>query len=432
MTVPPRPAAPRAPSPLAVLPTSSVLRSYLVTRLTSSPTLLAACFAVLRRMLDPRAVLLSPERNRALRWLFKHSFYAQFCAGENKREVQRTVARVKAAGYTGVILELALEVLKGEAGAARTTAEEIAQWRRGMIETVDMSAPGDFIALKWSGLGREAQALLDRGADPTPEMRAAVREVCDLAAARGAALLPGAELEATNAGIDRWTLDLQRVYNAAPPPAPALMYTTYQAYLRSTPARLARDLAAAAAGDFTLGVKLVRGAYLASEPAGAAQPGKPATDAAYDGLAAAVLTRRWNAVLPPPFAGARFPRVAVMLATHNAASVAAARRLRVGQARGGEEMVPLAYAQLQGMADEISCELVAASKRAAEGEGDKGEDVDRPRPFKCATWGTVGECLNFLYRRALENQDAAGRTEETRRAMGRELAMRWKAFVGLG
>ena len=349
MTAPPRPAPPRAPAPLAVLPTSSVLRSYLVTRLTSSPTLLAACFAVLRRMLDPRAVLLSPERNRALRWLFKHSFYAQFCAGENKNEVQRTVARVKTAGYTGVILELALEVLKGEAGAARTTAEEIAIWRRGMLDTVDMSAPGDFIALKWSGLGKEAQELLDRGAGPTPEMHAAVREVCDLAAARGAALLPGAELEATNAGIDRWTLDLQRVYNAAPPPAPALMYTTYQAYLRSTPARLARDLAAAADGGFTLGVKLVRGAYLASEPAAAAQPSKQATDVAYDGLAAAVLARRWNAVLPAPFDQARFPRVAVMLATHNAASVAAARRLRADQARaGGRDMVPLAYRAAAG------------------------------------------------------------------------------------
>jgi hypothetical protein len=412
------------------LPTSSVLRSYLITRLTSSPVLLRACFGILRRMLDPRAVLLSPERNRALRWLFKHSFYAQFCAGENKTEVQRTVARVKAAGYTGVILELALEVLKGEAGAARTTGDEIALWRRGMLDTVDMSAPGDFIALKWSGIGREAQKLLDRGADPTPEMHAAMREVCDLAAARGAALLPGAELEATNAGIDRWTLALQRVYNAAPAPAPALMYTTYQAYLRSTPARLARDLAAAADGDFTLGVKLVRGAYLASEPAGAAQPSKEATDTAYDGLAAAVLTRRWNAVLPAPYDGARFPRVAVMLATHNAASVAAARRLRADQARaaGGRDMVPLAYAQLQGMADEISCELVAASKRAAAGDG---KDVDRPRPFKCATWGTVGECLNFLYRRALENQDAAGRTAETRRAMGMELARRSRAFFGL-
>jgi hypothetical protein len=417
----------------------------MITRMTSSPLLLRTCFAILKRMLNPNATLLSPQRNPLLKWLFKHTFYAQFCAGENKAEVQRTIRNVKHAGYTGVILEYALEVLKDDSsssGAATTTttADEIATWRQGMLDTVAMCSPGDFVALKWSGIGQEALGLLDSGSPPSPAMHAAMIEVCDRATEKQAALLPGAELEVTNVGIDRWTLDLQRRYNRTAP-GKALVYTTYQSYLRSTPAHIARDLAIAQRQGFTLGIKLVRGAYLASEPREAVLESKAATDAAYDAIVAAVLTRTYNDVLVPAddydAADMRFPPVAVMLASHNDVSVARARAIRDGQAARGEELVECSYAQLQGMADEISCGLVKASgERKAEREKRGGGDgvagmVDVPLAFKCATWGSVGQCLNFLYRRALENQDAAGRTVETRKAMGLELRRRARKVVGL-
>ena len=51
--------------------------------------------------------------------------------------------------------------------------------------------------------------------------------------------------------------------------------------------------------------------------------------------------------------------------------------------------------------------------------------------FKYTSWGTMFECLNYLLRRAAENKDAAGRTSETRRAMGAEIGRRLKAGVGL-
>ena len=114
-----------------------------------------------------------------------------------------------------------------------------------------------------------------------------------------------------------------------------------------------------------------------------------------------------------------------MLATHNAESLQKAQAIRDEQVRKGENRVELAYAQLQGMADELSCELVAASKAA------DGKAVDQPRPFKAATWGSVMECMNFLLRRAFENQDAMGRTVETRKAMGQELKRRCLQTVGL-
>jgi len=428
-----RPAAKKLP-PLAILPTSQIIRSYLITGVTSSPLLLRACFAILKRMLDPKAILLSPDRNPLLSFAFKHTFYQQFCAGENRKEVQWTIKNVKNAGYTGVILEYALEVLSGGQGKT-TTAEEVETWRTGMLDTVDMCSPGDFVALKWSGIGREALQLLDAGKPPSKEMYEAIVEVCDLAVKKDAALLPGAELEVTNVGIDSWTIDLQRKYNMATP-GKAIMYSTYQSYLRSTPQRIARDLAIAQKEGFTLGVKLVRGAYLASETKSTVVESKQATDDAYDGITAAILTRQYNDTLKPADPkNTSFPSVSLMMASHNAVSVDKARKIRDAQAAAGEPLVECAYAQLQGMADEISCSLVAASKdRKIEAERQalsrSQQTVDVPRSYKCATWGTIGQCLNFLYRRALENQDAASRTAETRNAMGQELWRRGRAFLG--
>jgi hypothetical protein len=100
-------------------------------------------------MLDSKSILLNPDRNIFLKWIFKHTFYAQFCAGENKAEVQAKIAQLKNMGYTGVILEYALEVLGGEAASTETTAREVETWRKGMLETVEMASKGDFVGLKW-------------------------------------------------------------------------------------------------------------------------------------------------------------------------------------------------------------------------------------------------------------------------------------------
>lgn len=99
-------------------------------------------------MLDSKSMFLNPEKNKALRWIFKRTFYAQFCAGENKQEVQKTVENLKTMGYTGAVLEYALEVLETDKASAADTATEIATWKKGMLETVEVATEGDFIGLK--------------------------------------------------------------------------------------------------------------------------------------------------------------------------------------------------------------------------------------------------------------------------------------------
>lgn len=253
-------------------------------------------------------------------------------------------------------------------------------------------------------------------------MQNCIDEICDAAKAKGTRFLPGAEEESTgvNSGVDTWTINLMRKYNKDTP----FMYNTYQCYLVSTPKRIAKLLAMAKDEGFIPGIKAVRGAYLTSEPKVAVRGSWEETSEWYDGIVEALLERRWNTYLPPPVDSMSFPKMGVMLATHNAESIRKAQAIRDEQVRKGEGRVELAYAQLQGMADELSCELVTAS-RSLDGK------TDPPRPFKAATWGSVMECMNFLLRRAFENQDAMGRTVETRKAMGRELKRRWLHTMGL-
>lgn len=293
------------------------------------------------------------------------------------------------------------------------------------------------LSIRWSGLGSYALSLLKANKPPTPRMLAAIHEVCDAAAAKNVGVLPGAEEEATNDGIDGWNMMLQEEYNAPlsssstesnrprAKPGKALMYNTYQSYLRSTPAKLARHLAAARSNGHVLGIKLVRGAYLLSEPASCVWTSKDETDRTYNNLAECLLRGQWAGKLQPCHGSgaAEFPEVDVMFASHNAESIR--KIVSIMKERNKEKVSTVAVAQLYGMADELGAEVLGEVK-AAEARG-----TGAPKPVKCATWGNLEDCLNFLLRRAAENRDAAGRTIESRKAMGAELRRRCRAAIGL-
>jgi hypothetical protein len=95
-----------------------------------------------------------------MRYLLKTTFYAQFCAGENTSEVKRTVDGLKSIGLKGVILGYAREVVldkkqkeklasRGDSEAAKACIRnEIIPWAKGTLETVRLTEPGDFVALK--------------------------------------------------------------------------------------------------------------------------------------------------------------------------------------------------------------------------------------------------------------------------------------------
>ncbi|RFU32702.1 hypothetical protein B7463_g3613, partial [Scytalidium lignicola] len=429
------------PTALSILPLSAIIRSLAVTTISSSPILLPPSLAVMSLLANSKSSILSPDSNPLLRFFLKKTFYRQFCAGENAAEVQRTINYLKDLGFKGVILGYAREVvmdeneqdgLKVHNDSESSIQNEIIPWANGTMETVKLANPEDFVALKFTGAGRQALYELSKGTGPSPALKKAIDEICDLAAARNVRLLFDAEQAAVQGGIDLWTLNYMRKYNSKTP-GKALVYGTYQAYLKSTPATLASHLAAARKDGFTLGIKLVRGAYLGSDPRDLIHDTKTDTDTAYNGIAESLIKRSYGDILRPAEGeepGKPFPSVNVVLAGHNQQSVQKALAVRTSQVQKGEELTDLVYAQLQGMADEISCELVRLGKNF-EGVEKRTVKVDVPQAYKYLVWGTTGECMKYLLRRAEENRDAVTRTKAGRDAMAKELARRVKSVFGL-
>ena len=281
------------------------------------------------------------------------------------------------------------------------------------------------LAIRFTGAGSLALHQLSKRLPASPFLAQSIDTICKLAAERGIRLLFDAEQDALQDGIDDWTLAYARKYNRDP--ANAVIFGTYQAYKKCVPEVLASHLKLAQEEGFTLGVKLVRGAYINSDPRHRLHDTKEDTDACYDGVAASVLTRQWNATVQ---GGGAYPSASIVLATHNAESVRRARAI----CDAGAAKSPIAFAQLQGMADEVSCELVEAGtqrqKTAASVSASARATASALPAYKYLVWGTTGECMKYLLRRAHENKDAVQRTRDGRDAMWGELVRRFKAAFG--
>ena len=169
-------------STLAFLPLTQVLRSYLITAVSSSPRMLDASSAVLRRMLESKNFLFSLEKNPLARALLYNTFYKQFCAGSTPEQVSATSKQLREQGYGGVILEYAREVLKD---AESHEIEDVATWQKGMLASVSIAQEGDFIGLKWSGMGPAALRLCAAQKEPSEAMDKAMKLVSKAAAEKG-------------------------------------------------------------------------------------------------------------------------------------------------------------------------------------------------------------------------------------------------------
>lgn len=414
--------------PLSLLPFAHLIRSYLITTVSTSPPLLRTSLGVLRLLAHSKSPILNPDRNPVLHFLLKRTVYAQFCAGETAAEVNRTIDRLKGMGYKGVILGYAREICMDEkdakdaskrANEAKSNVHEISKWAQGNSATVNMAQEGDFVALKFTGAGKQALQHLTEKKPMPLQIEKAVTEVCELAKVKRVRLLFDAEQDAVQTGIDAWTVEYMKRYNKEN----ALVYGTYQAYKKSTPSTLAKHLDLALKEDFVLGVKLVRGAYLGSDPRHLFWDTIEDTHRTYDGIAESLMRKAYNEVLKPISSTANvFPSINLVLASHNKDSVIKAQTLRNSQLSSGEPRIDLAYGQLMGMADNVSCGLVHAGQITRQ-NGHEGV-ADIPKTYQYLVWGTVGECSQYLVRRAEENQDAVTRTKDARKALGKELLRR--------
>ncbi|RTE78299.1 hypothetical protein BHE90_007199 [Fusarium euwallaceae] len=413
-----------------------LLRSLLIATVSSHRTLLTPSLAILSFFSKPRLALFSVEKNPLLHAIFKSTLYRHFCAGENVEEVKTTIKNIKDMGFRGVILTYAREVVvdsstEQEVGVGALECkkdvvevekevvfdESIQAWRDGVLETASMLGEGDFLALKFTGAGAKVtEALAAKKPLPT-QMQDALNAVCEQAIKRKASILVDAEQQFVQPGIDDVALNLMRTYNREH----ATVYNTYQAYLKSTPSTLLRHLRFAKDQGFTIGVKLVRGAYMATEPRHLINDTKQQTDDSYDSIAQGLLEGRYQDLEHGSSAG--FPRLNLFLATHNKQSALNAYQVQQKRSEEGLPLIKVQYGQLLGMADEVSCTLLQL--------GDKAGHTS-PEVYKCLSWGTLGDCISYLLRRAVENRDAVSRTKTEYFAVRREVWRRVKSALSFG
>lgn len=139
--------------PLSLLPLNVLLRSYLVSSLSSSPSLLTVSLRLLSKIIYSDSTFLSTDRNTLLRYLLKNTLYVQFCAGEETKEVENTLSNLKKTGYHGVILAYAKETAINDGGeqVASEDAADVEAWKQGNLQTLRLSKEGDFVAIKYAG-----------------------------------------------------------------------------------------------------------------------------------------------------------------------------------------------------------------------------------------------------------------------------------------
>lgn len=204
---------------------------------------------------------------------------------------------------------------------------------------------------------------------------------------------------------------------------------TLNRYLNSSADKLKSHLEHSIKHNYILGIKMVRGAYLHTElDKQSLHVSKQLTDEAYDATVRFLLREGCGAAW----------KADVMLATHNAKSVRQAFDLYTSTCitsgqndRSKPQVCGMTFAQLMGMADEVSMELVNRIEQTKKEDSirhltEVGTATMHPRlgVYKYTAWGSLRDCLLYILRRAEENKDAAARTQDTAFAILRELRSR--------
>ena len=273
---------------------------------------------------------------------------------------------------------------------------------------------------RFTGAGVNLTNILAEGGKAPPKFTEAMDVICDRAASQGCRIWIDAEQQITQHAIDLWTFDLMRRYNKG---EQALVYSTVQAYLKSSREKVQHQLQLASDEGWRSGIKLVRGAYISYDLRGKIHDTKAETDKSY------------NSIVEDLLRGTSFPVFStnpelkhdLLLAGHNTETVRGAARLATALAASSQLRVVPDFAQLQGMADDIGCELLQIGEDAAK-TGTTATVPFIPKVYKCLTWGTIQECMQYLTRRLVENRGAADRMKEGAALLRKEL---WRRMFRL-
>jgi proline dehydrogenase len=367
---------------------------YWLFRLMNSPTLTKLGTAVL---------------GWAIRWklpvkgLIKATIFKQFCGGETVSECLPVIEELAKSNIKS-ILDYSVEGEESEAGFDSVVEKTIYT-----IEKSKETPNIPFAVFKMTGIARfglleKVSAAQTLSADELGEWNKVKSRLHKICAAAHDARLPvmiDAEESWIQAAIDSLADEMMEHYNKHQP----LVYNTIQLYRKDRFAFLKSSFAKAEKGDYYLGVKLVRGAYMEKERQRAAALGYPSpihdTKADTD--------RDFNLAID--FCLEHIDRIGVCAGTHNEESSLKLARLIQ------EKNLPLNhphlyFSQLYGMGDHISYNLAKA-----------GFNVAKYLPY-----GAVKFVLPYLFRRAQENTAVAGYASRELRLLIAERTRRKRAI----
>ncbi|XP_055373872.1 proline dehydrogenase 1, mitochondrial isoform X1 [Condylostylus longicornis] len=207
--------------------------------------------------------------------------------------------------------------------------------------------------------------------------------------------------------ISRITLEMMRKYNKEK----AVVFNTYQCYLKETFREVCTDLEQAKRQNFYFGAKLVRGAYMEQERARAAalnyeDPINPTYEATTD-MYHKTLTECLRRIKSFKDSGEDLKKIGIMVASHNEDTVRFAIEKMKEIGIEPEDKV-ICFGQLLGMCDFITFPLGQAGYSA----------------YKYIPYGPVQEVLPYLSRRAQENKTVLKKLSKEKRLLLAEITRR--------
>jgi proline dehydrogenase len=217
----------------------------------------------------------------------------------------------------------------------------------------------------------------------------------------GARLMIDAEQTYFQPVIESITLNLQRSFNDAGYTG-AVVFSTYQAYRKDTLSRLEYDILRSRREGWRFACKLVRGAYMLSENDLANKFGYESPIHATIQDTANCYHKSIEMLLQAA------PEVEVVVASHNTESVATI--VNMLEKMEDQQWIShnVSFAQLYGMADNLSFSLARAGYTT----------------YKYLPFGAVDEVVPYLIRRAQENSSASKNAVLERKSIAKELGRR--------
>lgn len=376
-----------------------------------------------------------------LSWLYKPfikaTFYKYFCGGETENEI-RDVMNHLAAKNVSVSLNYGIEADVPPEGLAREdidkfaeeTVEKTLNYLRKTIELASISDKNS-IPIKLTSLVN-VQALKDANvfleeeisngyakfslidkldvmevSNPiaAKEIKKAILRLdglADYAKQHKVRILFDAEQSYFQTAIDALCLDLSKKFNKN---GHLLIYNTYQMYLKRSLGLVKMHLDFAREHEFNFGIKLVRGAYMFSEPAENRplfHDTKRDTDDAYNSTAQYLVETDHKL------------KLGLIIASHNASTVCKISELVLNGSMSSS-LDSVEFAQLYGMADGLTIYLSNLSRVHPS-----------IRSVKYLVWGGIDEALPYLIRRADENTTMLKSIKLERNLILREIIRRGK------